>query len=101
MPETEIIRVVHPADRGGTKEVFKRWLSEWTGGPKLYTPEKGHSSGCASSVFLVGGAELDAWLAGMCGGIAGDDRQRNRARRTRFRAVNARRLQAQPGRQAV
>ena len=42
LPEREGIRAMHGRDLGPTKQALKRYLSEWTGGPKLYTPEKGH-----------------------------------------------------------
>ena len=35
LPEAEGIRAMHADDLGHTKQVLKRYLSEWTGGPKL------------------------------------------------------------------
>ncbi|WP_156438550.1 hypothetical protein [Bradyrhizobium valentinum] len=65
LPEAEIIRAVHPADVGGTKEVFKCYLTE----PKIYTSEKGHASGRARaiSVFSSAAPSSTPWLAYMCG----------------------------------
>ena len=42
LPEAQIVRAVHPADLDSTKRVLKQYLTEWMGGPRLYTPEKGH-----------------------------------------------------------
>ena len=46
--------------------VLKRYLSEWTGGPKLYSPEKGHPRLRQRHMgFPIGDAERDAWMACM------------------------------------
>lgn len=42
LPEAAGIRAMHADDLTSTKQVLKRYLTEWTGGPKLYSPEKGH-----------------------------------------------------------
>ena len=42
LAEAKGIRAMHAADLGPTRDILKRYLSEWTGGPKLYSPEKGH-----------------------------------------------------------
>jgi hemoglobin len=42
LPEAGVIRAMHAPELGPVKNVLKRYLSEWTGGPKLYSPEKGH-----------------------------------------------------------
>jgi len=42
LPEATIIRAMHADDLGLIRDVLKRYLTEWTGGPRLYTPEKGH-----------------------------------------------------------
>ena len=70
LPEARIIRTMHPADLGPTKQVLKRYLTEWTGGPKLYTPEKGHPRLRQRHIgFPIGGAERDAWLTCMRGAL--------------------------------
>jgi hemoglobin len=70
LPEARIIRVMHPDDLGSTKQVLKRYLSEWTGGPKLYSPEKGHPRLRQRHLgFSIGNAERDAWLACMRGAL--------------------------------
>ncbi len=63
LPEAKTIRDMHAADLGSVKIVLKRYLSEWTGGPKLYSPEKGHPRLRQRHMgFSIGNAERDAWL---------------------------------------
>ena len=70
LPEAKIIRAMHPADLASTKQVLKRYLSEWTGGPKLYSPEKGHPRLRQRHFgFPIGSAERDAWLTCMRGAL--------------------------------
>ncbi|WP_454631797.1 group II truncated hemoglobin [Bradyrhizobium cenepequi] len=70
LPEAQFIRAMHPADLTSTKQVLKRYLSEWTGGPKLYSPEKGHPRLRQRHMgFPIGDAERDAWLLCMRGAL--------------------------------
>ncbi len=63
LPEATVIRAMHAPDLGPVKNVLKRYLSEWTGGPKLYSPEKGHPRLRQRHMgFSIGNAERDAWL---------------------------------------
>ncbi len=63
MPQAKKIRDMHDVDLGPVKKVLKRYLSEWTGGPKLYSPEKGHPRLRQRHMgFPIGNAERDAWL---------------------------------------
>jgi len=63
LPQAQAIRVLHPADLGRTKQDLKRYLAEWTGGPALYTPEKGHPRMRARHMHVPIGADArDAWL---------------------------------------
>jgi hemoglobin len=63
LPEAKKIRDMHAPDLGQVKIVLKRYLSEWTGGPKLYSPEKGHPRLRQRHMgFAIGNAERDAWL---------------------------------------
>jgi hemoglobin len=41
LPEATTIRAMHAPDLGHTKAVLVNYLSEWTGGPRLYTPQRG------------------------------------------------------------
>ena len=64
-PEARVIRAMHAADLSDVKNVLKRYLTEWTGGPKLYSSEKGHPRLRQRHLgFAIGTAERDAWL--MC-----------------------------------
>jgi len=80
LPEATTIRAMHAPDLGPTKNVLKRYLSEWTGGPKLYSPEKGHPRLRQRHIrFEIGEAERDAWLLCMRGALEEtvvDDRAR-------------------------
>lgn len=70
LPEAEGIRAMHPDDLASTKQVLKRYLSEWTGGPKLYSPEKGHPRLRQRHMgFPIGSSERDAWLLCMRGAL--------------------------------
>jgi hemoglobin len=70
LPEAKIIRDMHPADLSSTRQLLKRYLTEWTGGPKLYTPEKGHPRLRQRHLgFPIGNAERDAWLTCMRGAL--------------------------------
>ena len=63
LPEAQVIRAMHAADLGLIKDVLKRYLTEWTGGPKLYSVEKGHPRLRQRHIgFAIGDAERDAWL---------------------------------------
>lgn len=70
LPEAAFIRDMHADDLTNTKQVLKRYLSEWTGGPKLYSPEKGHPRLRQRHMgFPIGNAERDAWLLCMRGAL--------------------------------
>ncbi|MBV5269419.1 MAG: group II truncated hemoglobin, partial [Afipia sp.] len=70
LPEAATIRAMHAPDLGPVKNVLKRYLSEWTGGPKLYSPEKGHPRLRQRHMgFPIGNAERDAWLLCMRGAL--------------------------------
>jgi len=63
LPEAGIIRRLHANDLTFTKEVLKRYLGEWMGGPKLYSQERGHPRLRMRHIrFKIGEAERDAWL---------------------------------------
>jgi hemoglobin len=69
-PAARTIRAMHPTDLGPVKAVLKRYLAEWMGGPKLYSPEKGHPRLRQRHMgFPIGAAERDAWMACMEGAL--------------------------------
>lgn len=70
LPEAKVIRAMHAPDLSATKNVLKRYLCEWTGGPKLYSVEKGHPRLRQRHMgFKIGTAERDAWLLCMRGAL--------------------------------
>lgn len=70
LPEAKTIRDMHASNLGPIKQVLKRYLSEWLGGPKLYSPEKGHPRLRQRHLgFPIGSAERDAWLLCMRGAL--------------------------------
>lgn len=70
IPEASVIRAMHGPDLGPVKIVLKRYLSEWMGVPKLYSPEKGHPRLRQRHIgFSIGEAERDAWLLCMRGAL--------------------------------
>ncbi|MGT2439373.1 group II truncated hemoglobin [Bradyrhizobium betae] len=70
LPEAACIRAMHPSDLGSTKQVLKRYLTEWTGGAKLYSVERGHPRLRQRHMgFPIGSAERDAWLLCMRGAL--------------------------------
>lgn len=70
LQEARTIRDMHDSDLGLITEVLKRYLSEWTGGPKLYSVEKGHPRLRQRHMgFSIGPAERDAWLLCMRGAL--------------------------------
>ncbi len=42
LEEARALRAMHPADLSHTKLMLKNYLTEWLGGPPLYSSEKGH-----------------------------------------------------------
>lgn len=70
LAEAQGIREMHAPDLSSTKSILKRYLTEWTGGPKLYSPEKGHPRLRQRHMgFSIGNAERDAWLLCMRGAL--------------------------------
>jgi hemoglobin len=62
-PEAQTIRAMHALDLRPTKNVLKRYLGEWMGGPALYSATKGHPRLRRRHLgFEIGEAERDAWL---------------------------------------
>ena len=66
LPEARTIRAMHGPDLVEIRQVFRRYLAEWTGGPKLYSPEKGHPRLRQRHMpFPIDNAARDAWIACM------------------------------------
>ena len=70
LPEARTIRALHAGDLGPVKDVLRRYLGEWMGGPKLYSAERGHPRlRMRHFGFKIGEAERDAWLLCMRGAL--------------------------------
>ena len=71
LPEAAGIRAMHARDLTATKEVLKRYLNEWLGGPRLYSRDRGQPRlRRAHAPFSIGPAERDAWMLCMRGALA-------------------------------
>lgn len=70
LPEAAGIRALHAPDLGPVKDVLKRYLGEWLGGPPLYSAERGHPRLRQRHLgFPIGEAQRDAWLLCMRGAL--------------------------------
>jgi hemoglobin len=68
LPEAAAIRAFHSPDLRETKVVLKKYLTEWLGGPKTYSQERGHPRlRMRHMSFAIGEAERDAWMLCMRG----------------------------------
>lgn len=63
LPEAASIRAMHEADLRATKAVLVNYLSEWMGGPKLYSPDRGAPMlRRRHQPFAIDAAARDAWM---------------------------------------
>lgn len=70
LPEARAIRAMHAHDLSDIRDVLKRYLGEWLGGPPLYSAERGHPRlRMRHFGFKIGEAERDAWLLCMRGAL--------------------------------
>ena len=70
LPEAAGIRALHAPDLGPVREVLKRYLGEWLGGPPLYSAERGHPRLRQRHLHIpIGTAERDAWPLCMQGAL--------------------------------
>ena len=66
LPVAAAIRAMHADDLSPMRDVLKRYLGEWMGGPPLYSQERGHPRLRMRHLhFKIGEAERDAWLTCM------------------------------------
>lgn len=62
-PEATTIRAMHEPDLGHTKAVLVKYFSEWMGGPKRYSPERGEPRlRRRHQPFAIDPAARDAWM---------------------------------------
>lgn len=65
-PEFAALRAMHPPTLEGSRDKLYHFLSGWTGGPDLYTPQHGQPFLRARHLpFAIGSAERDQWLTCM------------------------------------
>jgi len=70
LPQARTIRAMHADDLSEIKAVLKRYLTEWLGGPRLYSQERGHPRlRMRHFGFAIGEAERDAWMTCMQGAL--------------------------------
>ncbi len=70
-PDAAVTRALHAPDLSHTKTVLRLYLSEWLGGPKEYSAQRGHPRlRMRHGAFAIGVAERDAWLACMRAALA-------------------------------
>lgn len=63
LPRARKIRQMHPTDLTHPREVLTRYLIEWTGGPPVYSRERGHPRlRQRHAAFSIGPEERDAWM---------------------------------------
>lgn len=62
-PQAMAIRAMHAADLTETKAVLVLFLTEWLGGPRVYSSQRGHPRlRQRHAMFGIGAAERDAWM---------------------------------------
>lgn len=60
------LRAMLPANDSVSRDKLYAYLVEWTGGPALYSPERGHPRMRARHLpFAIGPDEVEAWLGCM------------------------------------
>ena len=66
-----VIRKLHPATLGGSREKLFKFLMGWLGGPPLYEQEYGHPRLRARHLpFTITSTERDQWMTCMTGAMA-------------------------------
>lgn len=64
------VRAMHSKDLSRSRHVLKQYLSEWLGGPKIYSPEHGHPRMRMRHMRApIDSAARDAWLGCMHGAL--------------------------------
>ena len=63
LPEAKVVRAMHSPDLTESRDKLARFLSAWTGGPRLFKEKYGAISiPSAHSHLDIGSSERDAWL---------------------------------------
>lgn len=64
--DARVIRAMHEPDLASTRAVLVKYLGEWLGGPKVYTPERGAPMlRRRHQAFDIDATARDAWMACM------------------------------------
>jgi len=62
-PQAATVRAMHEPDLTHTKAVLVKYFSEWMGGPKVYSPERGEPRLRRRHMpFAIDDAARDAWM---------------------------------------
>src|SRR5262249_49810655 len=70
LPEAATVRAMYPQDLTQSRRVLTSYLTEWLGGPALYSTERGHPRLRARHLpFSIGVPERDAWLLCLRGAL--------------------------------
>lgn len=70
LPQAAAIRAMHEPDLSHTKQILRLFLSEWLGGPRRYSAERGQPHLRRRHLaFRIGEAERDAWMLCMQGAL--------------------------------
>lgn len=73
LPETQVIRAMHPADLSISEQKLFEFLSGWTGGPQLFVERHGPPMLRRRHFpFSIGASERDQWL--LCMKLAIEER---------------------------
>jgi hemoglobin len=72
--DAPVLRAMLPKDDSTSRRKLGDYLVEWTGGPSLYTPERGHPRMRARHLpFAIGEREVEQWLGCMAGALDDND----------------------------
>ena len=68
------IRAMLPSDDAVSRRKLADYLIEWTGGPALYSPDRGHPRMRERHLpFAIGSEEVEQWLACMAKALDGEE----------------------------
>jgi len=63
LPQAGTIRAMHEVDLAQTRAILARYLGEWMGGPRLFTPKRGAPMlRRRHQRFAIDAAARDAWM---------------------------------------
>ena len=72
--DAPVLRAMLPRDDSGSRDKLYAYLVEWTGGPALFTPQRGHPRmRMRHDPFQIGADEVETWL--LCFGRSLDDNE--------------------------